>query len=109
MLRAIPGCFLQISHAMHTILHLPSSEECVRLFMRKLYRTVLLKIFFILQCSQRGCFNLRDGDTEENMLPVKEIRCCIPAARYLAQAQSQGQGSPCDARFAVPTGMRWSA
>uniref|UniRef100_A0A8V0Y345 Uncharacterized protein n=1 Tax=Gallus gallus TaxID=9031 RepID=A0A8V0Y345_CHICK len=74
---------LAISHAMHTILHLPSSEECVRLFMRKLYRTVLLKIFFILQCSQRGCFNLRDSDTEENMLPVKEIRNAVECMRAI--------------------------
>lgn len=106
---AILGCFLQISHALHAILHLPSSEESAWQLIHELYAGMLFQIFFMLQCSQRGCFSPIIGHMEdmEDMSPVNNIRCSIPAARSLPQAQSQG--SPCDACFAVPAGVWWRA
>ena len=103
---AILGCFLQISHALHAILHLPSSEESAWQLIHELYAGMLFQIFFMLQCSQRGCFSPIISHMED-MSPVNNIRCSIPAARSLPQAQSQG--SPCDACFAVPAGVWWRA
>lgn len=104
-LRAILGCFLQISHALHAILHLPSTEDSAWQLIHKLYVGMLFQIFFMLQCKQRGCFSPIASD--EDMSPVNIIRCSIPAAGSLPQAQSQG--FLCDARFAVSAGMRWRA
>lgn len=108
-MRAVPGCFLQITSAMHEILHLPSSKDCARSLFPKLYMVVLFEISFILECVNRGCFVLSIRQETEHVWPSDSlVRCCIPTASSLprARSQGQGQGSPCDTRFAVHAGVR---
>ncbi|XP_019466965.1 maestro heat-like repeat-containing protein family member 7 [Meleagris gallopavo] len=79
--------YLAISHALHAILHLPSSEESAWQLIHELYAGMLFQIFFMLQCSQRGCFSPIIGHMEdmEDMSPVNNIRRVVESMRALLQ------------------------
>ncbi|XP_052557279.1 uncharacterized protein LOC128089670 [Tympanuchus pallidicinctus] len=82
-LRAILGCFLQISHALHAILHLPSTKGSAWQLIHKLYVGMLFQISFLLQCTQHGCFSAITDD--EDMSPVNIIRHAVESMRALFQ------------------------
>ncbi|XP_015705429.1 maestro heat-like repeat-containing protein family member 7 [Coturnix japonica] len=73
---------LTIRHAMHTILHLPSTKGCALLLMRKLYGPLLFEVSFALQCSQSGCFNL-DRNTTNNASCANDIRFAVENVKAL--------------------------
>ncbi|XP_048787166.1 maestro heat-like repeat-containing protein family member 7 [Lagopus muta] len=75
--------YLAISHALHAILHLPSTEDSAWQLIHKLYVGMLFQIFFMLQCKQRGCFSPIAND--EDMSPVNIIRHAVESMRALFQ------------------------